>query len=210
MNLDHDDEVIKRRLSQKMRFLSNTFSTLADPPTDERLKAYLRENEEQYQRPPTYSFLQVPFTYDHHSNPEEVANKLLQQHKTSKQEDHLVHTGDPLFIPKEFVAADTIQINKTMGGAIVTSLSDAPLGQWFGPIQSGLGYHLIYIKEKTPATLPDFHDIRNQLERDYVYDTEKMGRKMIYEKFKENYDIIITSDQYQELLGDISLQHTAQ
>ena len=37
MNLDHNDEIIKRRLSQKMQFLSNDISGLV-APTDEQLK----------------------------------------------------------------------------------------------------------------------------------------------------------------------------
>ena len=42
MNLDHNDEIIKRRLSQKMHFLSNDIAALTEP-TDDILKTYFKE-----------------------------------------------------------------------------------------------------------------------------------------------------------------------
>ena len=35
MNLDHNDEIIKRRLSQKMEFLSNDLASLSEPNDEE-------------------------------------------------------------------------------------------------------------------------------------------------------------------------------
>ena len=47
MNLDHNDEIIKRRLSQKMQFLSNDIAALSEP-TDEVLKRYYKKKSKKY------------------------------------------------------------------------------------------------------------------------------------------------------------------
>ena len=63
MNLDHNDEIIRRRLAQKMNFLSNDLATLKEPTTEE-LQEYFEENREKYMSPPVFSFYQLPFRAD--------------------------------------------------------------------------------------------------------------------------------------------------
>ena len=58
MNLDHNDEIIKRRLAQKMQFLSNDLATLNEP-TDEELKKFYDANFEDYLTSAEYSFYQI-------------------------------------------------------------------------------------------------------------------------------------------------------
>jgi len=47
MNLDHNDEIIKRRLAQKMEFLSNDLETMQSP-TEKELQAYYESKHEKY------------------------------------------------------------------------------------------------------------------------------------------------------------------
>lgn len=63
MNLDHNDEIIKRRLSQKMQFLSNDLATINEP-TDEELMRYYDKNFKKYLTPYKYSFYQIIFSPD--------------------------------------------------------------------------------------------------------------------------------------------------
>ena len=44
MNLDHNDEIIKRRLSQKMQFLSSDIADMNEP-NDKELKDLIKKNE---------------------------------------------------------------------------------------------------------------------------------------------------------------------
>src|SRR5210317_959104 len=67
MNLDHNDEIIKRRLAQKMNFLSNDLATLKDP-TQEELLSYYDDNKEKYMLSPVYSLYQVSFRSDSRDN----------------------------------------------------------------------------------------------------------------------------------------------
>jgi len=101
MNLDHNDEVVKRRLAQKMEFLSDDLSTLVDPATDEKLQAFYKENEEKYQVPYQFSFNQVVFTGDRHQDPESAARKALEKFGTGLP-DAMREQGDPLSIRYRF------------------------------------------------------------------------------------------------------------
>ena len=63
MNLDHNDEIIKRRLAQKMQFLSNDIAKLVEP-TDKELNEYYQKHSDKYLAPPSYSLYQITFSAD--------------------------------------------------------------------------------------------------------------------------------------------------
>ena len=58
MGLNQHDQVIRRRLAQKLEFLAKDLVALT-PPTDEELQAYFDEHRERYQAPVLYTFTQV-------------------------------------------------------------------------------------------------------------------------------------------------------
>ena len=55
LGLDKEDGIIRRRLVQKMTFVSSNFSALVNP-TDAQLKKYLQEHKEKFMSPVRISF----------------------------------------------------------------------------------------------------------------------------------------------------------
>lgn len=200
MNLDHNDEVVKRRLAQKMEFLSDDLSALVDAPTDEKLRDYYQKNQEKYQVPYQYSFKQVVFTSDRHPNPEAAASKAQQRHG-SKPVDAMRDQGDRLSVRYQFDKLYEPQVDKELGGDLAVSLRSLPLNEWSGPVKSGYGFHLIYLSEKQEPYFPDFQDIRDELARDFAYQTEVENQLLIYHSLKKNYDIEITADLDPQILN---------
>ena len=43
----------------------------------------------------------------------------------------------------------TTEIAKQFGDKFVAKLADVPIGQWFGPVESGYGMHLVFVEERT-------------------------------------------------------------
>jgi len=78
MNLDHNDEIIKRRLAQKMQFLSNDIAAMIEP-TDEVLKDYYKEHADKYLTPTAYSLYQITFSPDKRKDYYNDALKTLKQ-----------------------------------------------------------------------------------------------------------------------------------
>jgi hypothetical protein len=58
MGLNQHDQVIRRRLAQKLEFLAKDLVALT-PPTDEELRAYFEAHQDRYQAPVLYTFTQV-------------------------------------------------------------------------------------------------------------------------------------------------------
>ena len=58
LNLDHNDELIKRRMEQKVNFITNDLATIKEPSED-TLRAFMAQHSEKYKIPETISFVQI-------------------------------------------------------------------------------------------------------------------------------------------------------
>lgn len=56
LGLDKDDEIVKRRMAQKMQFLVEDIAAAREPATED-LKAWFAENTELFAMPPPHLFL---------------------------------------------------------------------------------------------------------------------------------------------------------
>jgi peptidyl-prolyl cis-trans isomerase C len=66
MGLDKDDTIVKRRMAQKMEFLSEDVAN-AHEPTTEELKAWYQKNGEKFALPSRATFRPLYFSPDHRS-----------------------------------------------------------------------------------------------------------------------------------------------
>lgn len=189
MNLDHNDEIIKRRLSQKMKFLSNDIAALIQP-TDEDLEEYLKKNKGKYLTPYSYSLYQIIFIPDNRVNHLKDASETLKQFSNSSVEE-MKSRGDklPFNYQLENVNADELALQ--LGPQFPEALIDQELNKWIGPIASGFGYHLVYITQKKNPELPALKDIKKEVTRDFEYDYQKELDENIYQELKKQYDIQI-------------------
>lgn len=64
MGLDKDDEIVKRRMAQKMQFLAEDVAA-AHEPTTEELESWFEKNSASFAQPPRLSFRHLYFSPDH-------------------------------------------------------------------------------------------------------------------------------------------------
>ena len=189
MNLDHNDEIIKRRLSQKMQFLSNDIASMIEP-TVEGLKAYYQQNSDTYLTPTSYSLYQITFSPDKRKNNYKDAEETLQQFPNATFEE-MKSWGDSLPFNYFFENIDANALGLQLGSKFSTALETREINKWVGPIPSGFGYHLVYITKKTAPKLPEFESIKDHIIRDYEYDKQKEVDESIYRELKKKYEIDI-------------------
>lgn len=204
MNLDHNDEIVKRRLSQKMEFMASDLTKLIAPATDEALQKYLEEHPEKFLYPPKYSFHILTFTSSNHDNPKDFSQSLLRDADPSNLEA-LLNKGDITQIPTKLEEASKQKVDRELGIEFHSSMNELPINQWVGPIHSGYGEHLLFITHKTEAYLPELAEIRDEVQRDFEYDMEQKSKEVIYQEIKKNYEIVIDSESLDEdQIGKIS------
>ncbi|WP_338733551.1 peptidylprolyl isomerase [Mangrovimonas cancribranchiae] len=193
MNLDHNDEIVKRRLAQKMEFLGQDLTGLVAPASEENLKAFFNKHKDKYATPYKYSLYQVVFTSDNHANPTKKAKAVLKDFSSTSPLE-MKTQGD--HFPLDFALTDTdaFYLNREFGEQFTKQLETLTTGQWVGPVSSGFGKHLVYIESKTEPTTPDFKDVKSVVKRDYEYKMEQESQETILKTLKNNYKVRISAD----------------
>ena len=187
MNLDHNDEIIKRRLAQKMQFLSDDIASLNEP-TEAELQEYYKDHANKYLAPISYSLYQIVFIQDKRTNNRKDALETLEQFPNATF-DEMKNWGDQLPFSYYFEGVTANELALQLGSKFPEALLDKEINKWIGPIPSGFGYHLVYITQKTEPYLPDFEVRRKDVIRDFEYDKQEEFNKLIYKELKKKYNI---------------------
>jgi PPIC-type PPIASE domain len=186
MGIDRDDTIIRRRLRQKFEFLTDDIAAAATP-SDEELSAYLAANADVFRRDTTYTFEQVYINPDRPGPDREsyVASQL-----TALRAGEMVE-GDSGLLPASLDATPSRVVDSNFGIDFSDKLDLLPEGGWQGPIESGLGYHLIRIESRVAGTVPGLADIRSIVEREWAHEKRLESRRIINERLLSDYEVVI-------------------
>ena len=65
------------------------------------------------------------------------------------------------------------------------------MAAWPGPVESGLGFHLIRLRARVEGTLPELSKIRQIVEREWSNERRLETRRMINDQLLGEYDVVI-------------------
>ena len=184
MGIDRDDTVIRRRLRQKFEFLTDDMAA-AVRPSDEDLSNYLAGNAAYFVRDTLYTFEQVYFNPDHPDIKQLMAERLVALRAGE------AITGDGGMLPSIYEAATTRTVNSTFGKDFSRRLDALSAGEWQGPVESGLGLHLIRLDARVEGTLPELAEIKSSVEREWANQKRLETRQAINERLLNDYEVVI-------------------
>ncbi|MGR8922041.1 MAG: peptidylprolyl isomerase [Gammaproteobacteria bacterium] len=192
MGLNQHDQVIRRRLAQKLEFLAKDLVTLA-PPTDDELEAYFVEHRERYQEPKRYTFTQVYIDPDKRGEAtlEDAAAIKAQLVAGGDAIEDPGALGDQFMLQSYYPEKDGFEIQKLFGTGFVESLAALAPGQWHGPVLSGYGTHLVYVHDVAEPPAPVFADVRERVMQDWSADKGEELNERFYENLREQYTVVI-------------------
>ncbi|TRZ45083.1 peptidyl-prolyl cis-trans isomerase [Robertkochia solimangrovi] len=199
LNLDHNDEIVKRRLAQKMEFLGNDLSAMVAPPTHENLRLYYDQHQEKYATEYVYTLHQIIFTADKNEDPIRKAQSVLKELQLGNIKD-LVTAGDNFPLPYFIAEADEFKLNREFGEKFTEQLAALETGKWIGPVISGFGAHLVYIESRKDPVIPKFSQVEEQVKRDFEYEMVKESKSAILNELKKRYNIRIEADNIDQEL----------
>ena len=198
LNLDHNDEIIKRRLSQKMQFLSNDLADLVEPTEDELL-SHLQQNSEKFQTPSYFSFYQIYFSPDSNEDPASRAQYVLDNYSGTDPEQMRTQ-GDPISLKFHYENITDFNLRRQLGTEFLMEIGQLETGKWVGPVNSGYGYHLIYLEEIVPPETPPLGDVRDAVLTDLNYIRQGELKESIFQQLLNEYQLVFDF-QAEELDG---------
>ncbi len=190
IGLDRDDAVMRRRLRQKMEFLYEDVSALAEP-TEADLRAFLESHREKYLSDPQVSFRQV-YVDSTRRGPgaEPEARRLLALLAAGADPDS---AGDRTMLEADVPLAPLSDIRKRFGDGFAQSLLALAPGSWVGPLSSGYGLHLVYVRERRDPAMPDWSQAREAVKRDWTIERQRELKDAAYAKLRQRYSVTVES-----------------
>ncbi|MBW1863358.1 MAG: peptidyl-prolyl cis-trans isomerase [Deltaproteobacteria bacterium] len=187
LGLDKNDTILRRRLMQKMEFLSNDLAEL-NQPDESALNKYFHENQDKYRLPARVSFTHIYFSLDKRGAMAlEDSKRVLAELDLPRAPER----GDSFMMEYDFVQETPSEVARSFGSGFAKQLFRLETNVWQGPVASGYGYHLVRISEKIDARTPELASVIEKVRTDFMFEQRQKTNKEIYEKFKERYEIVI-------------------
>lgn len=184
LGLDRNDAIVRRRLQQKMEFLTDTGAELLQPAAGE-LEAYLRANEKAFRREPRLAFDQIFLG----QNPDQDSAKQLLSMLQSGSVADPSTLGKRTLLPARLVLSTPAAVDGVFGKGFFAQLTKLPPGIWAGPVTSGYGAHFVRIGESYAASTPPMEEIRKNVLQDWKAAKARELRELQYARLRERYVI---------------------
>lgn len=189
LGLDKDDTVIRRRLRQKMEFVSEDIAAQLEP-TEAELDAYLHAHPEAFRLEPRLTFQQVYLNPEKHADlARDVAQLLATLDQAGGADASTL--GDPFLLGHAFAAASSGEIASQFGEAFANALSGLAPGRWAGPVESGYGVHLVRVDARTEGRLPVLAEVRDAVRREWDNARRLAANEAFYAELSRRYTVTI-------------------
>jgi len=191
MGLDENDAVVRRRMAQKVEFITSDIAAQFEP-TDADLEGYLATHMDEFEVPGRISFVHVYLNRDQHSDnmQQDVQSLLDQLSKPGSQTDFMT-AGDPFMLGQQHEKMTRHDVSRLFGNEFVNSIFALPVGSWQGPVSSGYGLHLVRIDDKTEAVQQDLSMVRDKVYSEWQAQQRRDMDRAFYQSLRQRYEIII-------------------
>jgi peptidyl-prolyl cis-trans isomerase C len=188
LGLDRGDIVVRRRLVQKMEFLTEDSEPVLEP-TDGELQAYLDAHAARYAVPTRVALTHVFVGSDRHgSHAATDAAQLRVQLSAGADPPAL---GDPFLRGREFASSTEAELAAIFGPTFATQLMSLPIGSWSDPIESSYGLHLVRVTARTPGRESLLVEVRANVRHDWQEDRRGELNRLALARLRGRYDIRI-------------------
>lgn len=189
LGLDRDDLVVRRRLIQRVRFLTQDLAMIGE--VDEAtLQAHLEAHADYFADPPRVAFDQLAFgnAAGEEKTPEAAAAAL--QRLQEAPADAALPT-DLASEVKSYPLMTEREIAESFGSSFAEAVMGFASGSWHGPIVSRDAFHLVRITRREPSQVPPLAEIRDRVRRDYEAEKREQANEAYYQDLRQRFQVVI-------------------
>lgn len=192
MGLDKDDEIVKRRMVQKMQFLAEDVAA-AHVPTSVELNAWFEKNRARFALPGRISFRHLYFSPDRrgaraHADAQQALARLASRGQDARLAANL---ADPFMFQDYYADRATDALRKEFGTQFVLELEKLPTGRWAGPVESGFGWHVVFVDAVTPPRVPAFEEVEPDVKAAWLGEQRVLAWHKAYDAMRAKYTVLL-------------------
>lgn len=187
LGLDRNDTILRRRLMQKMEFLTNDLAEL-NAPDETALREYFLAHQDKYELPARISFTHIYLSLDKRgAKAREDAKNILSDLRALRAPER----GDGFMLQYDFDQETPFEVERLFGKGFAKQLFTLEANAWHGPVESGYGLHLVRISKKVDPSMPELASVADKVRTDLMFEHRQKMNAEIYERFKERYEIVV-------------------
>jgi peptidyl-prolyl cis-trans isomerase C len=192
MGLDKDDDIVKRRMAQKMQFLAEDVANAHEPTTTE-LKTWFQRCGDKFALPGRITFRHLYFSPDQrrgraHDDAVRVLIRIAAQPEDSKAAAAL---ADSFMFQDHYADRSPEQLAKDFGSQFAQAVFKLKPGSWQGPVESGYGWHLVFVDSSTPGRIPAFEEVEADVKAAWLADQHEQAWRKAYEAMRAKYTVFL-------------------
>lgn len=192
MGLDKDDTIVKRRMAQKLQFLAEDVAS-AHEPTAAELKTWFERNSQKFGLPGRITFRHVYFSPDNRGQrARDDAVDALRKVTGEPEDSKAAALKADRFMFQEFYAdRSSDQLAKEFGPQFTQAMFRVKPGSWQGPVESGYGWHLVFVESLTPGRIPALEEIESDVKTAWLGEQKQQAWRTAYQKMRANYTVLL-------------------
>ena len=192
MGLDKDDTIVKRRLAQKMQVLAEDAAAAREPAIAE-LRAWYEKNSEKFALPGRVSFRHLYFSPDRRGRrAQEDALKALQKIAGQPEDSTAAAALADRFMFQDYYADRTAeQLAKEFGPQFIRAVAGLKPGSWQGPVESGYGWHLVFVSSITSGRTASFEEVEADVRTAWLADQKQQAWRTAYDAMRAKYTVLL-------------------
>lgn len=192
LGLDRNDEIIKRRVAQKMDFLAADVASMQEPEKADLVKWFVG-NADRFALPPRASFRQLYFSPDRRGSAARNDAEATLQVIAGKRADspEVAALADPFILRAYYRNSTPDQMLKEFGPSFAAELFKLEPGGWRGPIQSGYGWHLVWIDAMEPARAPAFEEVETDVRAAWHDARYQEVKRAALDEMRSRYTVVV-------------------
>ena len=197
LGLDEDDYVIRRRLVQKLEFITEGFAEAAVVPDDAALQRYFDANKSDYYVEPFVTFTHVFFETEDRPREEAQAaaeKKLDELNRKSTPFSDAPKHGDRFLYHVNYVERTPEYVSSHFGVAMAKTIFELEPNDfvWRGPFDSPYGVHLVLLITNEPGREPKLAEIEGRVREDWRRATIRQKTEAAISDIVGTYDVRVT------------------
>lgn len=194
MGMDQGDYIIRQRMVQKVEFLLENIVNQALDPEDEEVLEFYSARMSDYQVDTVYTFTHIFFDGGERGweSAEQDANNLRRSPVIEEISfNDSSQYGDRYPFLQNYVGRTRDFVVNNFTDEFVNQLDIlSPSDQiWYGPLESRYGFHLVMLRTRSEASIPELDSIRGRVIDDWRYEKVLETRKEAEDQVVDAYEV---------------------
>jgi hypothetical protein len=190
MGLDRNDQIIRRRMRQKLEFLTADLVESIEPG-EEDLQAYLDANADRYRQEALVSFQQVYLREQREAEQQRTRALAILEELRTNAAANPEEMGDPFMHPASHREMREREMFSVFGDEFAAQVVELPVGEWSGPITSAFGLHIVRVEMLVPGRPSVLAEVRDAVYRDLVSDRTREAEERYFDGLLAQYSVTV-------------------